>query len=602
MESMCRNELGYHPVNVYLNITCALCYVYTFHSADQATYPLTYFHDGFLTHHSDNASDLYLPTAFDRSSPVYAAGFPATVSGGEGGAESDHDAQLWRDCCQAAADCCVDQLKAAKHDSNQTSRSNGSHHNHPSSAEGLSVRECPMTWDGWQCWAQTGKGETAQGSCPRYINPVSSQVCSPGFPEKKCTEDGSWFRLESLDEFDGNFSKEWTNYTSCFNLTPLEHRYQMQLISYCISISFLVPALLIFWRCKKLRVQRNMIHLNFFLSLFMYAVALIVLQTTITHKLFESSNAPEAYAAADSSAGIEQCRLSYVLTIYLRLCNYGWMFCEGLFLLRHLKHVFMQEQRFYLYTGGGWGLPAIPVAIYIYMRSEDSGCWMEPKDHLEWILKGPALLTLGLNFIFLWYIVCLLLKKLQTRYVSEVEKFRKSCRAVLVLLPLFGLHFVITAYRPAESCGLQWYFLLNVALDGLQGFFVSMTFCYTNGEVIALAKRTLHVFHTRRNILTRSVSGRSAGSNSSGATGMSTDGFQLASTVPGRSVSTSTRPARLFRMETTNSVSRTRKKGQAQLCRFESLMERKEYPESRNLLGLALKKFGREEGTLTSPC
>ena len=73
-----------------------------------------------------------------------------------------------------------------------------------------------------------------------------------------------------------------------------------------------------------------MIHLNFFTSLFLYAVMLIISQTTITQKLFESAS-PEA-GGADFSGTI-QCRLVYTLTMYLRLCNYCWMFCEGLFLV-----------------------------------------------------------------------------------------------------------------------------------------------------------------------------------------------------------------------------------------------------------------------------
>lgn len=155
MDLLCRNELGYHPVNVYLNITCALCYIYTFHSADHRVYPLTYANDGFLAG-GHNGSDLYLPTAFDRSSPVFSAAFPADE-------ETEHDGQLWRDCCQAAADCCAEQLKHF----GDGGVDNGD-------------KTCPSTWDGWQCWNRTKSGVTVAGSCPSYINPVSSPVCSAG--------------------------------------------------------------------------------------------------------------------------------------------------------------------------------------------------------------------------------------------------------------------------------------------------------------------------------------------------------------------------------------------------------------------------------------
>ena len=62
---------------------------------------------------------------------------------------------------------------------------------------------------------------------------------------------------------------------------------------------------------------------------------------------------------------------------------------------------------------------------------------------------------------------------------------RKAVRATLVLVPLFGLHFVITIYRPKDN-GCEWiesYHYVNALLDGLQGALVAIIFCYGNGEV-----------------------------------------------------------------------------------------------------------------------
>jgi hypothetical protein len=62
---------------------------------------------------------------------------------------------------------------------------------------------------------------------------------------------------------------------------------------------------------------------------------------------------------------------------------------------------------------------------------------------------------------------------------------RKAVKATLVLVPLFGLHFGITIYRP-QSATCQWeelYAYLDILLDGLQGAIVALIFCYMNGEV-----------------------------------------------------------------------------------------------------------------------
>ena len=64
--------------------------------------------------------------------------------------------------------------------------------------------------------------------------------------------------------------------------------------------------------------------------------------------------------------------------------------------------------------------------------------------------------------------------------------FRKAVHATVVLLPLFGLHWLLTLYRPqadANCVGKTFYKYLNVILDGLQGLMVSIAFCYRNGEV-----------------------------------------------------------------------------------------------------------------------
>jgi hypothetical protein len=76
----------------------------------------------------------------------------------------------------------------------------------------------------------------------------------------------------------------------------------------------------------------------------------------------------------------------------------------------------------------------------------------------------------------------------------KIEFFRKAVRATLVLFPLFGLHFLVTIYRPPQTTGIcaltEIYSYANYILDGIQGFMVSLIFCYFNAEVSILLKRT----------------------------------------------------------------------------------------------------------------
>ena len=62
---------------------------------------------------------------------------------------------------------------------------------------------------------------------------------------------------------------------------------------------------------------------------------------------------------------------------------------------------------------------------------------------------------------------------------------RKAVKATVILLPLFGLHWLLTLYRPSSgNCILlSIYKYLNITLDGLQGLMVAIAFCYRNAEV-----------------------------------------------------------------------------------------------------------------------
>ncbi|GAV02897.1 hypothetical protein RvY_13403 [Ramazzottius varieornatus] len=548
MDGQCRNELGRFPVDAYLNITCALCYIYTFHSTDPLLYPLTYESERLLRYLSpDNVTEdrILPPAASTLDSPVYRYGFPEW--------HLERDSNTWNRCCQAAVKCCYEQLERK---------------NEVSSG-------CPMTWDGWQCWPTSPQGSITKQSCPSHINPSSLPVYS-GFAEKTCLDNGEWFRLDEEDSQLGyNLSRNsWTNYTSCFSVTPLENRSRVQIFCYSVSIIFLVPAFLMFACCKQLRQhQRNVIHAHFFLSLLVNAIMLIIFQSLVTQELLHD---PEAFI--NNKFLSVECRLIYAFTMYLRLCNYCWMFCEGLFLLRHLRHVFMQDQWLLSYYAMGWGLPGIPVGLYISRRFPETGCWIAPSEGLEWILKSPALLVLSLNFCFLVYILTLLVRKPQQHYGNVVlAKLKASTRAILVLFPLFGLHFGFTGYRPSDTCGMQWYFYLNNALDGLQGLWVALVFCYFNSEVAALLMSTTRILRDRATL------GRSLSLNSAGSVTY-TAGFSLGGARYNAAARMVKSPSTETRITHSNSVVESikispRKHTRVKICRYESLMRKQKAPK-----------------------
>jgi hypothetical protein len=58
-------------------------------------------------------------------------------------------------------------------------------------------------------------------------------------------------------------------------------------------------------------------------------------------------------------------------------------------------------------------------------------------------------------------------------------------RATILLIPLFGVQFLVTLVRPqTDDCVLeQVYYYIFYAMDGLQGALVALLYCYFNKEV-----------------------------------------------------------------------------------------------------------------------
>ncbi|EMP29424.1 Corticotropin-releasing factor receptor 2 [Chelonia mydas] len=72
-------------------------------------------------------------------------------------------------------------------------------------------------------------------------------------------------------------------------------------------------------------------------------------------------------------------------------------------------------------------------------------------------------------------------------------QFRKAVKATLVLLPLLGITYMLFFVNPGEDDISQIVFIyFNSFLQSFQGFFVSVFYCFLNGEVRSAARKRWH--------------------------------------------------------------------------------------------------------------
>ncbi|EFX69925.1 GPCR-like protein, family B [Daphnia pulex] len=403
----------------------------------------------------------------------------------------------WKSCCKAAVDCCYQMLGFTESSdvANQNQNINLLDRQMYSAANETSSmsKYCPPTWDGWTCWPQTSPNQVALAQCPHFIYFETEPPACARNAEKVCTFDGTWYRRGETGA-----STEKTNYSPCSPVGTFKQRAHVHLYAYAVSVATLLPAIFIFYSYKQLNVYRIRLHKNMFISILLNSILVIVFKVFMILPQIATSGKKDSYINQNALV----CRLMLITVKYLRLTNYAWMFCEGFYLHRLIAAAFAEQSSFSVFYVIGWVLPLFPTGIYAIIRSiwYDSRCWIEPIETLEWVLNTPCLFSLVVNLIFLVNIIRILVMKLRSTNTAEPSQYRKAVRATLVLVPLFGLHFVVTIYRPSKD-GCDWmefYHYANALLDGLQGFLVAIIFCYGNGEVHYLLKRSYRRFKEQR--------------------------------------------------------------------------------------------------------
>ncbi|KAG7325278.1 hypothetical protein KOW79_011594 [Hemibagrus wyckioides] len=363
---------------------------------------------------------------------------------------------------------------------------------------------CNGTLDLFACWPHSSPGNISV-PCPPYLPWIKEGFSGKVY--KICTANGTWKTEE-------NSSTVWQDKSECedpgFFKNKEDEAFQnsvlriLSIVGYMLTLSSLILAMIIMSFLRKLHCTRNYIHMNLFVSFMLRAMAVITKEIVIyvTH-----SNKPNDEAGwnnyLDSTKAL-LCKASEVAMQYFVACNYFWLLLEAIFLHTLLFTAVLTKRRLLKrYMLVGWGTPFLFVIPWTVAKAlyENKGCWVITNRWIWWIIRAPITLSVFVIFCIFLRIIKLLLSKLQADQLRFTDYRYSLARAILVLIPLLGIHeilFIILIDETIEGSHRYARNFINLTLSSFQGFLVAVLYCFANGEVRAELKNRWHVFVSNR--------------------------------------------------------------------------------------------------------
>ncbi|EHB01301.1 Secretin receptor [Heterocephalus glaber] len=371
---------------------------------------------------------------------------------------------------------------------------------------------CAGLWDNMSCWPSSPSGQTVEVECPRFLRMLTSRN---GSLFRNCTQDGwseTFPRPDLACGINVNDSSNENRVSladvclSSARVPANEKKLKVMTVGYSFSLVMLLVALSILCAFRRLHCTRNYIHMHLFVSFILRALSNFIKDAV----LFSSDDI--TYCDAHRVG----CKLVMIFFQYCIMANYAWLLVEGLYLHTLLVTSFFSERKYLRgFVALGWGSPAIFVTLWAITRHflEDVGCWdINTNASIWWVIRGPVILSILINFIFFINILRILMRKLRAQETgNEMNHYKRLAKSTLLLIPLFGVHYIVFAFSPENAMEVQLFFELALgsfqgafsAIDcmckfreagfamthsaagdfKIQGLVVAVLYCFLNGEV-----------------------------------------------------------------------------------------------------------------------
>ncbi|RNA35966.1 PDF receptor-like [Brachionus plicatilis] len=358
---------------------------------------------------------------------------------------------------------------------------------------------CPGVFDKIMCWPAVAASTLINIPCPNFDGLFDETKNLT----KKCLESGVWDGINRTNQPHG-----YTNYEVCLTQDSLRQSKEIlgnpgnqqilriidhiEIVGLVLSFFCICFSLFIFGYHKNLRCKRTKIHLNLFITIFIQSIVRIV--SYIDRFSFRILN-PEliAYESQLMLYSKAICPLMITILEYIQMCNFMWMLNEGAYLNILLTYSVFDDNKkgiMIAYYVIGWGFPGIMVTIWSGILLKIVGindiCWSGFYNwKTYWIIKTPIIIAITINIICLINVIRILASKLRENRTSEIDQIKKSLKAAILLLPLFGITHIFEVY---EFQPQNWYLnlifsIIKAILVFYQGVFLSILYCFMNNEV-----------------------------------------------------------------------------------------------------------------------
>uniref|UniRef100_A0A8C2KAP4 Vasoactive intestinal peptide receptor 2 n=1 Tax=Cyprinus carpio TaxID=7962 RepID=A0A8C2KAP4_CYPCA len=345
------------------------------------------------------------------------------------------------------------------------------------------TKGCRGVWDNISCWHHANIGEVVVNTCPAVLKNLFTR---DGIISRNCTTEG-W--SEVYPSIQSVCFEPTPNATKLVFYTVMKTLYTL---GHSLSLIALITGSTILCLFRKLHCTRNYIHLNLFFSFILRAIAVLVKDAILfSHENVECTKQPSLIG----------CKASLIIFNYFIMANFYWLLVEGLYLHTLLMVIFSENRHFIIYLLIGWGNYK---CIFNFLMSPHNRCWERNDAPIPWrVINWPIMASVILNFILFISIIRILVQKLRCPDVggNDQSQYRRLAKSTLLLIPLFGINYVVFVYIIDENGEMENYkIFFDLGLGSFQGLVVAILYCFLNSEVQSELKRKWRSLRLKRYI------------------------------------------------------------------------------------------------------